>query len=200
MSEVRRAAALAAEDEARAALYGLVARLFYAAPSQEVLGSIVHAEACGEPGSELGRAWRALADASRSAFPVLLENEHTELFVGTGRAEVTPYLTHYTIKYATENPLVDLRQQLQRWGIARRDGASEPEDHIAGVCEAMRFAIAVQQRPEREQKSFFDTFVYPGGVAFCDATVASARANFYRPVARLARAFFEIEREAFLML
>ena len=200
MSGAQAAAGLAGEDAARAALYGLVARLFYAAPNEEVLGSIVHAEAVGEPGSELGTAWRELAAACRGAFPVLLENEHTELFVGTGRAEVTPYLTHYTIKYATENPLVDLRQHLQRWGIARRDSASEPEDHIAGVCEAMRFAIAVQQRSEQEQKSFFDTFVYPGGVAFCDATAASAKANFYRPVARVARAFFEIEREAFAML
>ena len=30
-----------------------------------------------------------------------------ELFVGVGKAEVTPYLTHYSIRYATDNPLVE---------------------------------------------------------------------------------------------
>ena len=43
-----------------------------------------------------------IIDACRDAFPVVLENEHTSLFVGTGKAEVTPYLTHYTIEYATD--------------------------------------------------------------------------------------------------
>jgi TorA maturation chaperone TorD len=131
---------------------------------------------------------------------VVLENEHTELFVGTGKAEVTPYLTHYTIKYATDNPLVELRQQLKRWGMARRESANEPEDHIAGLCEAMRFAIAVQHRGEEEQKVYFERFLYRGAIAFCDAVSASPKAVFYRLVARFARAFFELEREAFEML
>ncbi len=129
----------------------------------------------------------------------MLENEHTDLFIGTGKAEITPYLTHYTIKYATDNPLVELRQQLKRWGIGRRETANEPEDHIAGLCEAMRFAIAVQHRSVEEQKEFFERFLYRGAIAFCDALTASPKAVFYRVVARFARAFFELEREAFAM-
>ncbi|MGH6630700.1 MAG: TorD/DmsD family molecular chaperone, partial [Burkholderiales bacterium] len=144
-------------------------------------------------------AWRELVDACRNAFPVVLENEHTGLFVGTGKAEVTPYLTHYTIKYATDNPLVELRQHLRRWGMRRKENANEPEDHVAGICEVMRFAIAVQHRSLEEQKGFFDAFVYRGGIAFCDAVSASANADFYRRVARFAQSFFELEREAFEM-
>jgi len=188
------------EDEARAAIYGLIARMYYAPPDQGVLGQILHARAFESGAEPVAVAWRELVDACRSAFPVVLENEHTELFVGTGKTEVTPYLTHYTIKYATDNPLVELRQQLIRWGMARRESANEPEDHIAGVCETMRFAIAVQHRSEEEQKSFFERFVYRGGIAFCDAVTASPKAVFYRRVAVFTREFFEVEQAAFAML
>ena len=190
---------LEAEDEARAAVYGLIARLFYAPPDQNLLGQILHAKLF-EGDSAVARAWSELTEASRSAFPVVLENEHTELFVGTGRAEVSPYLTHYTIRYATDTPLVELRQQLAQWGVGRRESVHEPEDHIAGACETMRFAIAVQHRTDEEQKAFFDRFLYPGASAFCDAVNASKKASFYGAVARFARAFFEMEREAFAML
>jgi TorA maturation chaperone TorD len=187
------------EDEARAAIYGLVARLFYAPPGQDVLAQVLHSGVFEGSEAPVALAWRELADASRNAFPVVLENEHTALFVGTGKAEVTPYLTHYTIKYATDNPLVELRQQLSRWGMRRKESANEPEDHIAGICEAMRFAIAVQQRNIEEQKMFFDSYIYRGGVAFCSAVTASDKADFYRRVAHFTREFLELEREAFGM-
>jgi TorA maturation chaperone TorD len=204
MSEPAASPEFAPEDVARATFYGLIARLFYAPPDQQLLGQLLHmgvfdGEADGR-GSKLAQAWTAIVDACRIAYPVMLENEHTELFVGVGKSDVTPYLTHYVIKYATDNPLVELRQQLIRWGIARREGASEPEDHVAGICEAMRFAIAVQHRTLEEQKAFFERFLYRGGVAFCDAVTASAKANFYRLVATFAREFFELEREAFGMI
>lgn len=191
---------------ARAAFYGLIARLFYAPPDQQLLGQLLHMEAFDKMGGDadararkLSDAWAAVVEACRTAFPVVLESEHTDLFVGVGKAEVTPYLTHYIIKYATDNPLVELRQQLARWGIARRENANEPEDHIAGISEAMRFSIAVQHRRLEEQQAFFERFLYRGGIAFCDAVTASRKANFYRLVATFAREFFELEREAFSM-
>ena len=61
----------------------------------------------------------------------------------------------------------------------------------------MRFAIAVQQRPLEEQRDFFEHFLYRGGIAFCDAVRASEKARFYKFVAAFARAFFDVEREAF---
>jgi TorA maturation chaperone TorD len=196
----RQSAEPAPEDAARAAIYGLIARLFYAAPDKDLLGQILHAELFGPGESAPARAWRDLVAACRDAFPVVLENEHTELFVGTGKAEITPYLSHYVLKHANDNPLVELRQQLAAWGIGRRESAGETEDHIAGVCETMRFAIAVQHRSEEEQKQFFDRFVYRGASAFCDAVSASPKASFYGLVARFARAFLDLEREAFSML
>jgi TorA maturation chaperone TorD len=195
--ETAAGAGLAPEDEARAAVYGLIARLFYAPPDPDVLAQVLHSGDFEGSQAPVAAAWRELVDASRNAFPVVLENEHTALFVGTGKAEVTPYLTHYTIQYATDNPLVELRQQLNRWGMRRKENANEPEDHIAGICEAMRFAIAVQQRNIEEQKMFFDSYIYRGGIAFCNAVTTSDKADFYRRVAKFARAFLELEREAF---
>lgn len=192
--------ALQPEDAARAAIYGLIARLYYAAPDQGVLGQLLHSNAFEGSQAPIALAWRELVEAGRTVFPVVLENEHTELFVGTGRSEVTPYLTHYTIQYATDNPLVELRQHLIRWGMARRDKANEPEDHISGVCETMRFAIAVQHRSDEEQRDFFEHFIYRGGTAFCDAVSGSPKAVFYRRAAAFTRAFFDVEHEAFGML
>ncbi len=192
-------AQLQPEDEARAGVYGLIARLFYAPPDAETLGFILHAGAF-EGSGRIAAAWRDLADACRTADRAALEGEHTDLLVGTGKSEVTPYLTYYAMRHSTENPLVELRQQLIDWGLGRRENAHEPEDHIAGICEAMRFAIAVQHRPAEEQKAFFDRFLYKGAVAFCSAVTASPKAGFYRFVAAFAREFLELEHEAFAML
>jgi TorA maturation chaperone TorD len=192
------------EDQARAQLYGLVASLFYAAPDAQLLSALVHAEgfrdddeARTQQGRALSAAWRDLTEACRSAFPVLIAHEHTELFVSAGRAEVTPYVMHYVMRYESETPLVDLRRQLSEWGIARRESVHEPEDHIAALCETMRFAIAVQQRSLGEQKAFFNRYLYRGAIAFCNAVRASDKARFYKSVAAFAGAFFEVEREAF---
>ncbi|MEW5863702.1 MAG: molecular chaperone TorD family protein [Pseudomonadota bacterium] len=191
-------AALEAEELARASLYGLIARLFYGAPDAGLLAALASARA-PDPASPLGRAWAELVAAWRDAPLEAIEDEHTALFIGTGKAEITPYLSHYVIEHSADNPLVELRDQLARWGIARREGANEPEDHVAAVCEVMRFAIAVQQRPLQEQGVFFRRYVYRGASRFCDAVTASEKAHFYRHAARLFRAFLEVEREAFEM-
>ena len=189
--------ALEPEDQARAAFYGLIAQLFYAPPDQGVLAQILNARAFeGDEGS-LAQRWRELTERCRAAFPVMLENEHTDLFIGTGRALVTPYLTHYVEGRTLDNPLVQLRKQLAEWGLGRRDRASEPEDHVSGVCESMRLAIALQHRSVSDQKSFFDRFVYVGAIAFFAAVAASPNADFYKVVARFAGEFIEVERRAF---
>lgn len=194
------------EEAARAGYYRLIARLFYAAPDQHLIAQLLHAPDFGAEvendaqAMALASAWRAMVEACRTAFPATLESEHMELFIGTGKAQVTPYLSHYVLRHSSDSPLVELRAQLADWGIARRDGVPEYEDHVSNVCEAMHFAIAVQQRSLEEQKMFFDLFVYRGVVAFCDAVNAAKQARFYPLVARFTRAYLEIERSAFEML
>jgi TorA maturation chaperone TorD len=189
---------VAPEELARANFYGLIARLFYAPPDAQLISELRGAPPIEGEGA-LAAAWREMVEAGAGAFPVALEGEHTELFVGTGKAEVTPYLSHYVLRHTSDNPLLELRQQLAAWRIGRREEVAEYEDHISGLCEAMRFAIAVQQRSAHEQRMFFERFVYAGATAFCNAVNASPHARFYRPVARFAQAFFEIEKAAFEM-
>ena len=177
----------------------MIARLFYAAPDEQLISELVRAPALEGEGA-LASARRDMAAVCRTAYPVPLDNEHTELFVGTGKAEVTPYLSHYILQRSSDNPLVDLRQQLAAWGIGRREEVPEYEDHISGICEAMRFASGVQHRSPEERRDYFERCVCRGAVAFCDAVSASPNARFYRLVAQFARAFFEIEKSAFEMI
>ena len=187
------------EEAARANLYGVLARLFYAAPDEHFISELQLASGVETDPSPLATAWRAMVEASRTAFPAALRDEHTVLFVGTGKCEVTPYLSKYVLRHTSDSPLVEWRQLLASWGIARREGVAEYEDHIAAVCETMRFVIAVQQRSPEEQKLLFDRFLYRGATAFCSAVTASKEARFYRFVASFAQAFLEIEKTAFEM-
>jgi TorA maturation chaperone TorD len=188
------------EEAARANLYGVLARLFYAAPDEHFISELQLASGADTDPSPLATAWRAMVEASRTAFPAALRDEHTVLFVGTGKCEVTPYLSKYVLRHTSDSPLVEWRQLLDSWGIARREGVAEYEDHIAAVCETMRFVIAVQQRSPEEQKLLFDRFLYRGATAFCSAVTASKEARFYRFVASFAQAFLEIEKTAFEMM
>ena len=189
-----------AEEAARANLYGMIARLFYAPPDEQLIAELQLAGGDPTDSSALAAAWRTMVEACRTAFPAALRDEHTVLFVGTGKCQVTPYLSHYLARHSSDAPLVGLRQLLDSWGIARREGVAEYEDHIAGVCETMRFVIAAQQRPPEEQKILFDRFLYRGGSAFCSAVNTSKDARFYRLVANFAQAFFDIEKTAFEMM
>jgi len=190
-----------AEDQARANLYGILARLYFAPPDAQLLAALTSALDDAVMGdSPLGEAWRALVEACRGAFPVMLENEHTALFVGTGKAAVTPYLSNYVLRHQSDTPLAALRETLRGLGIARREGIGEYEDHVAGLMETMRYLIAVQHRSLEVQKDFFERFVYDGAVSFCVALSGSEQASFYKRVARLTRIFLDIEKNAFSML
>lgn len=191
--------ALNAEEAARANLYALIGRFFYDAPDAILLAEICQGQETGEPSEgALAEVWRALRAAARSAYPVVIKQEYDTLFVGVGKAEVTPYTSHYIAENSADRHLVRLREQLEHWGLARRNAAYEVEDHVSGICDVMRFLIQ-EGRPLEEQKLFFNEFAYPGVIAFCETVTNAASAVFYPHVARLARAFYELEKTAFTM-
>lgn len=192
---------LAPEEAARADLYGLLARLFYAAPDAALLASIASSARSADAGAgKLGQAWRELAQAAEGADPETVREEHETVFIGTGKAAVTLYMTAYTIRYASESPLADLREDLARHGLARLGNAHEPEDHIAGLCEVMRWLISEQRADLAAQKAFFECWIWPGAAALCNAINHSPSTGFYRAVANIAERFFEVEHSAFEML
>lgn len=197
--ESRQPQAASEEDAARAHLYALIGRLFHDAPDSILLAQLCRADSAGgADDAPLAQAWRALRDACGTAYPAVLKQEYDTLFVGPGKSEVTPYTSHFIRDNSPDRHLVRLRQQLEQLGLGRRTAASEVEDHVSGVCDVMRFLIE-GVRPLSEQRLFFKEFVYPGAIGFCDAVKKATSASFYRYVAGFARAFLDVEREAFEM-
>jgi TorA maturation chaperone TorD len=195
---------VSAEDQARADLYGLLARLFYAPPDANLISELrlaVPPPDDGEPltaeGETLRAAWAGLAEACVSAFPARIEEEHMQLFVGVGKAQVTPYLSAYLVRSESDSPLARLRGQLAEWGLARREQAVEPEDHVSALCETMRWLIVGRKAKLDVQRLFFLEYLQTGGSRFCSAVSACDDARFYRHAAKLLQALLDVEHKAF---
>jgi TorA maturation chaperone TorD len=192
------------EDQARADLYALLARLYYQGPDAGVLALIAKAGAqiLPETGSPFAVAWRALAAAASGADPAAAQQEYDDLFVGTGRAEVSPYAAHYLAETGRETVLVGLRTKLAAMGLSRKETSREPEDHIAGLFDVMRHLIECGSADAalQDQRRFFDRFVEPFYAPFCTAVTKSGRAEFYVRVAVFTQTFLDVEKEAMNML
>ncbi len=190
------------EELARANFYGLLARLFYAPPDASLLRAIAEAEDVEAEDEEggIGGAWQALAREAAAADPEAVREEFETVFVGTGKAPVSLYTGAYTIRFSNEVPLVQLRSELSALGLGRREEVSEPEDHIAALCDVMRHLVAEQKRDLAEQKRFFETWIRPAFDPLCAAIEKSERTAFYKTVGHFAKQFFLIEHSAFEML
>lgn len=188
-----------AQDLARANLYAIIGRLLYDAPDESLLAAI--AQATGgeeEEHGPVGAAWRELRQACRTTSPVELKEEFDKLFQGVGKSEITPYSSHYVKQAAPDRHLVQLRQLLGQWQLGRRNATFETEDHVSGVCDVMRLLVS-ENYPLHQQELFFNEYLYPGIIPFCDAIDRSPNSVFYRCVAQLTRAFLGIEKTAFEM-
>ena len=123
------AAELPAEDQARVNFYALLACLFYDAPDRELLGALAAADEIVAEGedSALALAWRDLTLAAAACDEEAAQREYFDLFIGTGKAELSPYAGAYVQHSAFENPLVALRGFLAAHGLARRASARASE-------------------------------------------------------------------------
>ena len=193
------APALEDEEKARADLYALLGRLFYGPPDAALLRAIVGGGAIGgnEANAPLAIAWRELAQACAATNEEAARVEYDSVFVGTGKAEISLYLGAYAGRGAADRLLLDLKEFLAARGLARRESAKEPEDHVAAVCEVMRHLIVGERASVADQKDFFNTYLWSSATALCDAIVASPQTGLYKPVARFARSFLELEHTAF---
>ena len=181
-------------DRERAALFALLGRLLSDAPDQALLTRL---RALGGDGTQLGRALAGLAAAAEDADPAALEREHFNLFIGVGRGELMPYGSWYLTGFLHDRPLADLRGDLRRLGIERAPGVSEPEDHIAFLCEILagliegRFAGGSKWASE-----FFARHLRPWAARFFGDLEKAEAARFYRAAGALGRAAVEIEAAA----
>jgi TorA maturation chaperone TorD len=189
------------EDHARADFYALIATLFYAPPSADLLAALAEAdEILGEDDSvPLAAAWSALQAACAATDEEAVQQEYDELLVGVGKAVVPPYIAAHTEKTGVDALLVELKAFLAGRGLGRQASVNEPEDHLAALCEVMRHLISVERAEIAEQRGFFERFLSPGATRLCTSIEAASEANFYKRVAAFAKAFFELERKAFEM-
>jgi TorA maturation chaperone TorD len=192
------------EELARAELYGLLARLWYAAPDAELLGAFqVAPTEAPAAGAFLEEPWRHLVGVARGIDAAAARSEYDMLFGGIGKPEVYLFGSHYLSGFLNDKPLAQLRNDLDRLGLAREQAVSETEDHIACLFEVMRYLIAgedVAVANLTQQQAFFSTHVQPWLPAMCDAVTQHPKANFYAALAGLTRAFAEVEAQGFDML
>jgi TorA maturation chaperone TorD len=195
---------VADEDQARADLYALIARLFYAGPDAALLAAIAGAdEIAGEDETApLTTAWRALVAAAAVMDAEAARDEYDQVFVGTGKAEITPYASHYLAVSMQERVLVRLRDTLSEMGLAKHQSAAEYEDHFSGLCEVMRHLILFgsDDVAVRKQKAFFLEYLLPWYAVFSAAVMAAPNTNFYRYVAGFTKAFLDVEKDSFEMI
>lgn len=187
------------EDRYRAQFYRLLSRLLVRAPDRELLTQLSGLE--GDD-TAIGRALDALAATARRATPESTADEFQNLFIGIGRGELVPFASFYLTGFLNEKPLARLRQDMAAHGVERAEGVSEPEDHIASVCEIMAGFILgdfAAPMPLAQQSEFFDRHIGNWAERFFEDLENAKSAEFYKAVGALGRAFMEIETTAFQM-
>ncbi len=192
------------EETARAELYGLLAQLYYAPPSAE-LGARLRVAVTEAPaaGAYLEEPWRVVVAVARQLDDQAIADEYVALFGGMSKPDVYLYGSHYLSGFLNEKPLARLRGALDALGLARDVTVPETEDHIACLCEVMRYLIAgddVAVANLTQQRVFFADHIQPWVLEMCDAISRHPQAGFYAAVAEFTRAFVDIEGQGFDML
>lgn len=193
------------DDElARAEMYGLLAHLFYAPPTcalyEQLQVAVMEAPARG---GFLERGWGELVAASRRLPLADVQDEYAALFLGVGRPEIFLYGSYHLAGKLNEKPLVELRRDLKALGLERPETVSETEDHVAALCEVMRFLIAGEDFGVGNlgaQQRFYNAHLRAWVEPFCETLAAHPRADFYRVLAGFTRDFFAVESQAFDLL
>jgi TorA maturation chaperone TorD len=192
------------EETARSELYGLLALVYYTPPAPDLIADlrVANTEAPAA-GAFLEAPWQALVGVAREMTNAAIAAEYNTLFGGVGKPEVYLYGSHYMSGFLNEKSLARLRTELISLGLERDEAMSETEDHIAYLCEVMRFLIAgddVAVANLTRQQSFFATHMQPWVLTMCDNIQKHPKARFYAAVAELTRAFMGVETQGFDML
>lgn len=199
MSELRLSNDGLDEEIARAEVYGLLAQLYQAPPAPELLANLrVAATEAPVAGAFLEEPFRQLVGAARACSDDAVADEFEALFGGVGKPEVWAYGSHYLSGFLNDKPLVRLRSDLAALGLGRDESRAETEDHIAYLCEVMRYLIAGDDVANlTQQQRFFAAHLQPWVERLCEAIAAQPRAEFYRAVALFTQAFMNVEAQGF---
>lgn len=196
---------VAPEDRGRAILYSFLAKVLYAAPNAEQGAT---AEFFAGDDTELGRSFKGFLDSFKSSDATSYGQEYHDLFIGVGRGELLPFASYYLTGFLNEKPLAELRADLDELGFERAMGVSEPEDHIAALCDVMSHLVegTAPQGSDAgeftlyEQDQFFAAHLKPWARKFFVDLQAAKNADLYRKIGRIGEVFMTIEEEGFSMI
>ena len=192
------------EELARAEVYGLLAALLAAPPSAELYAQLqVAATEAPAAGGFLEASFGELVASARRLSRDAVGGEYDALFQGVGKPEVLLHASYYVAGSLNDTPLVALRDDLRALGLEPDPALATTEDHIACLCEVMRYLIAGSDASVATlaaQRRFFGAHLQGWTDALWDALAAHPRSDFFRAVAGFARAFFAVEAQAFEML
>jgi len=186
---------VAAGDAARAELYVLLGTLLAGPPDEAILEMLQEIDAGEADATPMTAIWQSLQAAARATDPEQLVDEYFRLFIGLGRGELVPYASFYIHGFLMEKVLASLRNELQRLGFELQEGISEPEDHVAALCETMGMIISESGLSLEEQSAFYRTYIESWMGAFFAELGGAESADFYRSVAQLGQQFLEIESQ-----
>lgn len=179
-------------DELRSRVYALLGNVLAGPPGAELLERLTGIEGVVN-GDALARAWHSLGVAARRTDSGTLDDEYHDLFIGLARGELLPYVSWYLTGLLMEQPLADLRADLQQLGIERRASVSEPEDHIAALCQVMALLSRNSAVSHETQQTFFSRHLAPWSRQFFSELQQAESADFYRSVGQLGTAFTDFE-------
>ncbi len=189
------ASALQPGDAARAEIYRLLGGLLAGPPNEPLLELVAEIDA-GDPGANpMAATWQALQAAASHTDVDRLSDEYFNLFIGLGRGELVPYASFYVHGFLMEKVLASLRSELQALGFELQEGVSEPEDHVAALCETMGMIISESGLSLERQAAFFDAYLAVWMPDFFADLREAESADFYRSVAALGQQFMEIESQ-----
>ena len=141
-------------DRGRAQEYALLATLLSRSPDASHDCAAVLLAAIRGP---LGAAHADLGAAAGRADEASVAREYFDLFGGLGQSPLLPYASHYLTGSSYGRPLARLREALRRLGIESAAGHSEPEDHVAILCEIMAGLVGGEiAAPAGADREFFD--------------------------------------------
>ncbi|MES9991602.1 MAG: molecular chaperone TorD family protein [Candidatus Thiodiazotropha sp.] len=181
------------EQHYRIGAYGMLAQLLRLPPDRAMLDRVAGFAAIEPNRDEMALAMSMLGLSASDSRADAVEIEFHDLFIGMGRGELVPYGSWYITGFLMEKPLGRLRDDLALLGFQRQQGVTEPEDHVAALCEVMAMLIAEGIGFEG-QSHFFESHM-AGWLERFFADLSEAKtAVFYRAVGRFGAAFAAMEK------
>jgi TorA maturation chaperone TorD len=182
-------------DRARAQEYALLATLLLRGPDSKLLSRLAELNGDATP---IGVAHAALGEAAARVNAEEAAREHFALFAGLGDGGLLPYSSYYLAGTLYGPPLARLRQALQGLGIETARQLSEPEDHVAILCEIMAgLADGSIAAPAGFEREFFESHLLPWMRRFFVDLERAEAVDFYSAVGLLGRIFMDLEAGAF---